>query len=135
MTFRHKDNRTKGTKLGLPPETRDTSREHPTFSFTHLVGDYCIPTCSQEQKAALADAIYNLSRLQWVEIMQQSKNGLGCEKIPRYRLRKPVPAHITDDITLLAFRFWKKAPMVGYRIGETFHIVWLDKNFDLYPHE
>jgi hypothetical protein len=135
MTFKHKDLRTKGSKLGLAAESRDTSRERPVFSLKHLIGNYCIPTCNQEQKAAFADTLYNLSRLSWVEIMQQSKHGLGCEKIPRYRIRRPIPAHITDDITLLAFRFWKKAPMVGYRMEETFHIVWLDKDFDLYPHE
>jgi hypothetical protein len=45
-----------------------------------------------------------------------------------------IPAHVTEDVTLLSFRFHGKAPMVGYRVGRIFHIVWLDHDFAVYSH-
>jgi len=98
------------------------------------VPNYCIPSCDQEQKAAFADSIYNLTQLTWAQIRQQPRHGLGSEKILRHEVKRPIPAHITEDITPLAFRFWGRAPMVGYRMEKVFYVVWLDKNFDLYDH-
>lgn len=52
--------------------------------------------------------------------------------LPQFRIKEAKPACITPDVTLIAFRFWGKAPMVGFRDGRTFHIVWLDVDFSLY---
>jgi hypothetical protein len=35
---------------------------------------------------------------------------------------------------MLAFRFCDKAPMIGYRIGRVFTVLFLDRNHTLYPH-
>jgi len=45
-----------------------------------------------------------------------------------------IPASITDDVTIWAIRFAGMNPMVGYKRGDVFHIVWLDHNFSVYEH-
>ena len=56
------------------------------------------------------------------------------EKIERDALRAGIPRHITEEVNLVAFRFFGKAPMVGYRVKAIFYVVWLDRAFTLYPH-
>ena len=110
-------------------------RERPAFCLRHIVPAYCLTRCSQEQKAAFAQRLYELSRMTWLELRNAGKKG-GSEVLPQFRIKsKPLPPCITPDDALIAFRFWGKAPMVGFRDGRTFHIVWLDIDFTLYDHE
>lgn len=71
----------------------------------------------------------------WGELIQAPRHGMGFEKIDRDAITRPIPAHVTDDVAFIAFRFSGLKPMVGYRVDATFHIVWFDCSFDLYPHE
>ena len=118
-----------------PPET-DLNTLPPILSLEHLDnGHYCITQCSQEQQAALATQLYNLSQIPWGEIIRTHRHGLGSEKIARGSIRSTIPSHITEDRTsFLAIRFHGKAPMVGYRDGRIFYILWLDHDFSLYDH-
>jgi hypothetical protein len=59
---------------------------------------------------------------------------MGCEKIARDAIRRPIPPGVTEDVTFLAFRFHGMKPMVGYRVNEMFHIIWFDRDFTLYDH-
>ena len=107
---------------------------HPAFGLTHLRGDYCVTRCKDEEKLALIDRLYKLSQLTWIQIKCSDRHTYGCEVIPRNQIRPLVPAIITDDVDILALRFYKLAPMVGFRDREIFHIVWLDREFKLYDH-
>jgi hypothetical protein len=66
------------------------------------------------------------------------KREIGKKFSPSAETQKPIkatiPSHLQSDINLLAFRFCAKAPMVGYREGNVFHVVWLDRAFTLYDH-
>ena len=91
--------------------------------------------CEREAQAAFALTLHRLSQLTWQEIRNAPRHGLGTEKIVRECIRAPVPPGITEDVeSFLAIRFHGKAPMVGFRSGETFHVVWLDRDFTLYHH-
>jgi hypothetical protein len=113
-------------------ETPD--RQRPTFCFEHMVDGYCVPSCNKEQKAALADALFERSRLTWGEIRQAGRTGQGYEKLARSALKRPVPPRVKPDADIIGFRFWSKARMVGYRDGTVFRVIWLDIHFDLYDH-
>jgi hypothetical protein len=41
---------------------------------------------------------------------------------------------VTEEVNLIAFRFDGKKPMVGYRDGVTFYVLFLDRSFTLYDH-
>jgi hypothetical protein len=112
----------------------DYNRVKPTFCLWYIDRLYCISCCDHEEKAGFADTLLQLSQMTWNEIRSAHRHGLGGEKISRDAIKRPIPEHVTDDVTFIAFRFSGKKPMVGYRMKEMFHIVWLDRDFTLYDH-
>jgi hypothetical protein len=115
-------------------EPVSTDGNRPVFSLRYIHKDFSLLSCVKDEKASFADTLFNLSQLTWRELILDHKHGLGCEKIPRYQIQSNPSAEIKDDVNFLAFRFYKKAPMVGYRDGDVFYIIWLDREFKLYEH-
>ncbi len=113
-------------------ETPDAKR--PVFCFEFMVSGYCIESVSKDQKAALADALFKRSRMTWGEMKLAPRHGLGYERIGRSSFKVGIPACVKDDVDLIAFRFMAKAPMVGFRDGQIFRVLWLDHNFTVYNH-
>jgi hypothetical protein len=70
----------------------------------------------------------------WLQIKQAPRHGLGTEKIARNAIRRPIPTKVTEDVDLLALRYNGMTPMVGYRDGRTFYILFLDHTMDVYDH-
>ena len=134
--FNAKNRKEKGKKVSKS-QTEDISPEQqpPMFSLRYLNQDYNLSQCTKDEKAAFADKIAQLSQLTWSQIQSQPRHGLGYEKIEKNAIRSSIPNHITDDVNLIAFRFCAKAPMVGYRDRAVFYVIWLDRDFTLYPHK
>jgi hypothetical protein len=126
----------KRNKLTSVKVSFSTQQEHPIFCLKYLDRKYySLSVCTKEEKAAFADTLDRLSQLTWAEISKSSRHGLGYEKIAQNSIRATIPKHIKkDDIILIAFRFYGKAPMVGYRKNTIFHILWIDRDFTLYQH-
>mgnify|MGYP006947707877 CR=1 FL=1 len=119
------------------PSSSDMERPdelHPVFSFEYMVPGFDVEGCEKTDRASLALTLLKLSKLTWAQIKQSHRHGLGFETIDNGSIRAGIPPIITPDVRLLAFRFSGKKPMVGYRIGRTFFIVWLDRDFTLYDH-
>ncbi|WP_272538544.1 hypothetical protein [Providencia sp. PROV197] len=123
-------------RIGLSKPSKDDLPENnpPVFSLRYLQKGYCLDCCQKDEKAALADKLFTLSKLSWSEIKGLPRHGLGFEKIKSSSINASIPKHITDDVDLIAFRFFGMSPMVGYRNESTFFIVWLDRAFTLYDH-
>lgn len=133
--FKNSDQKQNKKRFNVSQTSRpSTQRFHPKFSFEYVQKSHCVSYCTQEEKAALIERLHKLSQLTWQKIMQADKHGQGCEVIPRHSIKTSIPACITEDINVLAFRFKAKAPMVGFRHDEVFFIVWLDRAFTLYKH-
>lgn len=117
-------------------DSASTSTEHlcPAFSLRHLRRDFCISKCTPEEKAAFADTLHKLSQLSWAQIRSAPRHGSGCEKIEHSSIRTEIPSIVTKEVSLLAFRFYGKAPMIGFRDKDIFHILWFDRDFTVYPH-
>ncbi|MFB2921939.1 hypothetical protein [Aerosakkonema funiforme] len=113
----------------VPPE-----QQPPLFSLRYINKDYSLSQCTKDEKAAFADTLDRLSQLTWNQIKASPRHGLGYEKIERNSINSSIPTHIKDDVNFIAFRFCGMAPMVGYRDGAVFYIIWLDRDFTLYPH-
>jgi hypothetical protein len=125
----------KRNKLTSTKVSFSTQQEHPVFCLKYLDRKYyCLSVCTKEEKAAFADTLDRLSQLTWTEISKSSRHGLGYEKIARNSIRATIPKHVEDDVIFIAFRFYGKAPMVGYRKDAIFHILWIDRDFTLYQH-
>jgi hypothetical protein len=125
-----------GNKLAAPFDKREIPPEQqpPTFSLRYLEGEYCITICEKDDQAAFSLKLYRLSKLTWSQIQSQDRHKLGYEKISRDAIKAPIPNFITEDVNFIAFRFSGMKPMVGYRDGTIFYVIWLDRNFTLYDH-
>ncbi len=106
----------------------------PIFCLRYLSPPFCVTSCQQVEQASFAVTLRRLSMLTWQEIKSAHRHGLGTEKIGRASIKAPIPKEITDDVDFLAVRFHGKAPMVGFRSNQIFHVVWLDRAFTLYNH-
>jgi len=125
----------KGADFAAPITfSESTEQLCPVFSLRFLRRDFCISSCSEEEKVSFVDKMHKLSQLTWAQIKSTHRHGLGCEKIEKSSIKAPIPSVVTDEVTLLAFRFCGLAPMVGYRDRDVFHILWFDREFTLYPH-
>ncbi len=112
-----------------------TNHLKPEFNLEYLGGDFCLSHCTKEEKGQFADRLHQLGGMTWKMIAEAHRHGSGCEEIPRHALgNRRFPDEMTDDVKLLAFRFSGMKPMVGYRRGRTFVILFLDRNFTLYKH-
>ncbi len=94
--------------------------------------EYSLTKCGVDDKLAFVERIQKLSQMTWVQIIQADRHGFGREKIAS--VRRPLPRHVTEDVTLIALRFSGLKPMVGYQSGRTFHIIWFDRDYTLYDH-
>ena len=137
MVFR-KPQANKGRRISLSESSEsaksDYNREPPSFCLRYVDPSYCITNCSVEDRLAFVKRIRKLSQMTWNDIIQADRHGFGREKIDRGAIRRPIPRHITEDVTFIALRFSGLKPMVGYQRDRTFHIIWFDCGFDLYDH-
>ena len=115
---------------GPPPHRTDSER--PTFALHGMVYGYCLDTCPAARRGDLAQAMWLRSKMTWQQIKATPHRGLGAE--PLSALDVPLPPHVTPDVTILSFRTPGEARMIGYRSGETFHIIWFDWKFEVYDH-
>lgn len=123
-----------GSQLKAPGTlaTKSTQSENPIFCLCFLQRDFCLSKCEANEKSAFADTLHKLSQLTWAQIQSSHKHAAGCEIISRSSLKFAPPKHVTDDVPILAFRFFGKMPMLGYRNGRVFHVIALDRNHAAY---
>lgn len=120
----------------VAPETRSESsnQKQPIFSLSNLQKGFGIEECQRDDQAAFAKRLCKLSEMTWQLIQESPRDGLGCEKINQNSLKVPVPAFITEDVNILAFRVTQSFRMLGYKDEEIFHVLWLDPNLKCYAH-
>ena len=130
-----KTTKTSGVLNSQEPPNYD--KRPPIFSLEKLQdGKYNANHLDQKHKAGFFNAMNLRKSFTWNQIMKEPRHGLGTEQIPRNQIRAGIPDFITDDVEyFLAFRYYKKHPMVGYRLKDVFFVMWFDHNFTLYNHK
>ncbi len=129
--------RNKGKRLKLHEVgNRSSQLEKPLFSFEFLNHDarYGLSKCSSDEKSRFIEKIVQLSQLTWAEIQSSGRHQVGFEKIPAKQIRAKLHPEADARRDYLSFRCIGKAPMVGYRVGRVFYILWIDRDFTLYKH-
>lgn len=114
-----------------------TNSKKPIFSFSKMRDNtgYSVSCCDDANCAALTKQLYKLSRLTWQEIQNTQRHGLGHEIIPLSSIQQEaIRSAFPEDSTPIAFRYKGKAPMIGYRTDQVFHIICLDHDFTVYQH-
>ena len=132
------------SRMKLPKESRHSNFiKSDTESYNKLpiifslekvqVGTYCFSKLETEEKAAFSDSIFKRKSLSWLDIIQSPKHGLGSEKIPKDKIKAPIPKFITEEEDFfLVLRFHGKMPMIGYREKNIFFVLWFDRTHTLY---
>lgn len=109
--------------------------QHPIFCFKYLTKDFHLDKCIPEEQVSLINQIVAISQLTWAELQFAPKHGMGSEKIARNSIKAGMPDIVTDDVDhFLAFRFHGKAPFVGIRNRFIFHVIYVDRGYNLYKH-
>jgi len=124
----------KGTNIKLN-NTGEQKIDYPVFCLRHLHPNYSLDVCQTEDRERLIERLYQLSKMSWQDIQLTNKHGFGSEKIKRESINPAIPQQISEDVTFfLALRYNGKKPIVGYRNGPIFHLVYIDYNFTVYNH-
>jgi hypothetical protein len=112
----------------------DSNSLKPAFSFRHIKyqGCACLSKCEPHEKTAIADKLLLLSQLTWNVIHTLPRDTMGCEHIPYSQFKVSLPPIVTQETTLLVFRFSEPGRMAGFRIQDTYHIVALGAQHELY---
>ena len=127
--------RTEGRRFAhTTVDTIPSSQKRPAFSLDHLQDNYCITLCDDVDQLAFVNTLRKLSKLSWNQIRNADRHGLGSEKIHRTSLNVTIPLSIGADVTFIALRFSGLMAMVGYQEGRLLHIVWFDRDFNVYNH-
>ena len=106
----------------------------PAFSFRHIKysGKRCLSKCDDNAKVSIVDKLMRLSQLTWKQIYSQSKEKLGFEKIPRDKLKFPLPSIVTPEVNIMVFRYSDAGRIAGFRAFDVYHIIAIGPNHDLY---
>lgn len=125
-----------GQNISAPQTSKDTPGQltHPVFCLRHLQPKYDVEDCEADDQRQLIKKFRTLSKMEWSAVEQAPKHGLGKETIERTSMKVALPTFITKDVKLWSIRFSGKKPMVGFRAGAVFHVVWLDHDFSVYNH-
>lgn len=115
-------------------ENPDT--QPPIFSFEKMADKtgFSIECCDDAERSAFARRIFKLSQMIWRDIRQAPRHGLGSETIARASIKPRLPDSIPEDAAILALRYNGMKPMVGYRLGRVFYVMFLDHSFSVYDH-
>ena len=109
----------------------------PAFSFEKMMdgSGHSFNCCEDEDRLALAKRVFMLSRTPWNQIKMASSKGFGSESIPRDRIRPGIPASVTQDVShFFSLHYSGKKRFLGYRVGQIFHVLWVDHDFSVYDH-
>lgn len=116
----------------LASKSEESNTLYPQFDLSLInSGKFPLHDCNDEEKAAFADKLAELSQLSWQQLTQAPRHGLGFEKIDDYERSAKIP----QDVSILAFRFYGKAAMLGFRVYRVFTILELDRAFKAFDHE
>lgn len=121
--------------LSGPTEPADDNQRTPRFCLAHLVKDFDVEACEQALRADFAHALAKRSQLTWGDLARSDRHALGWELISAKSIKPAVPERFSDASKFHTFRYSGKLPMAGVRIGDTFHVLWIERRFgDLYTH-
>lgn len=113
---------------------KSDAREHPLFGLSQIDRKYCISDCTKDEKSALIDTMHKLARLTWGQIRNAGRHQSGFELIEASQVKCKLPDKVTKDTKLYVFRFFGKAPIIGYKKDTVFHLLVVDRNFTAYNH-
>ena len=112
----------------------NNANKNPSFCFKHISKKHGLKNCEKNELISFCDTLCKLSNLTWNEIINNNRHKLGLETIKIKSLKIPINKDLVNDDHLIAIRFYNKKPMLGFRQGCIYHIMFLDCKMNLYDH-
>jgi hypothetical protein len=113
----------------------DYEASTPKFCFRHIVNGYDVQSLSKDQRSNLALTLQQRAQLTWQQIRLADRHGQGTEFMPKESIKPSVPVRFTDQERFLVFRYCGNLPMVGVRVLDVFHILWIENAYGrVYDH-
>ncbi|BBY22694.1 hypothetical protein MSTO_28990 [Mycobacterium stomatepiae] len=130
----------KGNKPGQVPATdpadggKAPGAGYPVLCLRHLQPGWGFEEAAADQCQAFLIKWAKRASFTWTELVQHHKHGLGSEKIPRSKINPQIPPHLELD-DYVVFRHQQNLPFVGFRSGDVFHVLWVEREYnELYQH-
>ena len=130
-------------KRGSPPSRSKADPEpasvpksgHPLLCLRHCRSGWGVEELRPEQCQQFLIKWNKRAKLTWDELVQHDRHGLGSEFIPAAKIKpSPPPDSIKRD-RYLVLRHDGNLPFVGFRTGDVFHVLWIEKKYnELYDH-
>lgn len=127
-----------GDRVKVSESFKIPTADYPVFSFRHLVSGYTIDDClDKQERSDLLGKLSVMSQKTW-SILDTSDHlhGGGFEKIPRKKIKTPLPAIMTEDIDkLYVMRFnGLSSRIIGFRSQNVYHVTHIDTKLSAYNH-
>ena len=118
-------------KQGPQPDPPNPDEQPPAFSFEKMQdgSGNSFNCCEDDDRLSLAKRLFMLSRIPWRQIRGAPREGFGSEEIPRNRIKRAVPAAVTDDVGFFhSLHYVGHKRFIGYRVGQIFYVLWVFHN-------
>jgi hypothetical protein len=114
---------------GLAPE--QPRNANVSFEYVQHGGDYCLSRCDAAEVRQAVACLQRMTSMDWVSIQRtggkaHTKGGLGCTVYKDHLLDIGRPAKVSKDLAYLGVRATERFRIYGFRIGNTFYVLWFD---------
>lgn len=118
--------------FNVPEEEGSTDNLQPVFSFRDLCNNHFqLHEWQEDEIKKLVQTFRDCGNWTWSEA--KKVRGFNLKPVDPRTFSKSLPEFISPDLTILEFRVSKRARVFGYRARNVFHIIWFDRNHEVYP--
>lgn len=126
--------RPKSNSATLPESPPSEAPGYPCLSLRHVQSGYGVEELSPSQQAAFLVKWAKRSVFTWKELSAHQRHGLGSEQLSATSIKRSPPEELAQD-KYMALRHEGNHPFVGYKIGDTFYVLWMEADYgDVYDH-
>lgn len=107
----------------------------PKFCLHHIHHGHSVAKLPPNLRADFAVALERFAELTWRDIKLMGRHSFGSEWMRKDRIHPDVPEKFKDEDRFMVLRYSGNLPMVGVRILDVFHVLWIEANYgDVYNH-
>lgn len=123
------------TDRELPQPSSDPRDDgYPLLSLRHVQPGHAIEGLDDRQCAQFLRKWAKRSQFKWEDLRKHERHGLGWEMLPSNQVRPKIPERL-DRAKYMVFRHEGNLPMIGFRAGDAFYVLWVEANYgDVYEH-
>lgn len=114
----------------LPDDTRSTDHMSPVFSFSDTCPNHFrLDDWTKKEIKQLIDQLRLYSGMKWSDLRKIK----GFGPVDPSTFSKKLPKTISPEVKIYECRINGKMRLFGHRVKNTYHIIWFDRNHEVYP--